>query len=210
MYLGLRPEIQAEWIRRHTSSTIPHEQPNCLCVAARSCGMLMEFGGDRRRRTLGRRTKGSTMKLDADIRVGKLVDQYPFLLETLTAYSDKFSMLRNPLMRKTIGQLATLGKAAQIGGVALADLLETLAGAIREHTGESVEVDASAVTVPPTPDLDPARTGDLPDEAYSTRSSCEKSREGRPAHHRKGQPSFRITRYAGSSIFQGFRFMALD
>lgn len=97
------------------------------------------------------------MKMDANVRVGKLVDQYPFLLETLTAYSDKFSMLSNPLMRKTIGQFATLGKAAQMGGVGLADLLDTLAAAIRENTGESVEVDASAVAVPTSPDLDPAR-----------------------------------------------------
>lgn len=102
------------------------------------------------------------MKLDANIRVGKLVDQYPFLLDTLTALSEKFKMLRNPLMRKTVGQFATLAKAAQIGEIALADLLETLANAVREQTGETVEIDAAEAEVQtPGGELDPDRVATL-------------------------------------------------
>ena len=102
------------------------------------------------------------MKLDANIRVGKLVDQYPFLLDTLTALSEKFTMLRNPLMRKTVGQFATLAKAAQIGEIALADLLETLANAIREQAGETVEIDAAeAAPQRAGSELDPDRVAKL-------------------------------------------------
>ncbi|HQK77997.1 MAG TPA: DUF438 domain-containing protein, partial [Candidatus Hydrogenedentes bacterium] len=102
------------------------------------------------------------MKLDANIRVGKLVDQYPFLLDTLTALSEKFTMLRNPLMRKTVGQFATLAKAAQIGEMALADLLETLANAIREQAGETVEIDAAeAAPQRAGSELDPDRVAKL-------------------------------------------------
>ncbi len=102
------------------------------------------------------------MKLDANVRVGKLVDQYPFLLDTLTAVSAKFKVLHNPLMRKTVGQFATLGKAAQLGEVALADLLESLANAIREKTGETVEIDAAeAAPDGPGVELDPERVAKL-------------------------------------------------
>ena len=99
------------------------------------------------------------MKLDASTRVGQLVEDYPFLLDTLTAYSDKFKMLRNPLMRKTVGQFATLAKVAQIGEVDLSDLLKTLAEAIHQHVGEPVEIDATATAEPEAaaPELDPYR-----------------------------------------------------
>ena len=98
------------------------------------------------------------MKLDGNTRVGKLIDTYPFLLETLTACSDKFQMLRNPLMRKTVGQFATLAKAAQLGDVELGALLGTLAQAIREQTGEAVEFDATSAPAESAPlELDPDR-----------------------------------------------------
>jgi hypothetical protein len=98
------------------------------------------------------------MKLDGATRVGKLVDQHPFLIDVLADYSEKFKMLRNPLMRKTVGQFATLSKAAQIGEVDLADLLSVLAGKIHEQTGEPVEVDATPVSGGATaPEIDPQR-----------------------------------------------------
>ncbi|MBN2311951.1 MAG: DUF438 domain-containing protein [Candidatus Hydrogenedentes bacterium] len=98
------------------------------------------------------------MKLDANTRVGKLVDDYPFLLDTLAEYSDKFSMLRNPLLRKTVGQFATLAKAAQLAGVDLTDLLNTVAAAIHEETGEPVEIEAAAAdALDAAPGMDPGR-----------------------------------------------------
>jgi DUF438 domain-containing protein len=102
------------------------------------------------------------MKLDAATRVGELVDTYPFLLDTLSAYSDKFRILKNPLMRKTLGQFATLGKAAQLGGVSLESLLKTVADAIHKQTGEPVEIDATlAPGGKPSTELDPDRVEKL-------------------------------------------------
>jgi len=98
------------------------------------------------------------MKLDANTRVGKLLDDYPFLLDTLSTYSETFKMLKNPLMRKTVGQFATLGKAAQLGEVPVEALLKAVADAIHKETGEPMEIDATPSTGQETlTEVDPER-----------------------------------------------------
>ncbi len=87
------------------------------------------------------------MGISANTKIDDLLKQYPFLEEFLVAMSPKFKGLKNPIMRKTIGKVATLGKVAGIGGLDLDDFLAAL----------TKEIDRQAGT--PTEDAEPAPDG---------------------------------------------------
>lgn len=74
----------------------------------------------------------SRVTIRPDTRIGDLLKAYPELLETLANYAPAFARLRNPVLRRTIGRMATLAQAAAMGGVPLPELLQ----ALRQATGE--------------------------------------------------------------------------
>ncbi|UCD79398.1 MAG: DUF438 domain-containing protein [Desulfobacterales bacterium] len=80
------------------------------------------------------------MQLSAKTKIDDLLKQYPFLLDYLITLSSKFENLKNPLMRKTIGKVATLEKAAMIGGLKV----ENLIAALRTE----IDKQSSSVTLP--------------------------------------------------------------
>jgi len=65
--------------------------------------------------------------------VHTLLKEYPFLLEYLAAYHPEFGKLTNPVLRRTMGRMATLDKAAQLANVPLNQLI--LAGAPQNARG---------------------------------------------------------------------------
>ena len=90
------------------------------------------------------------MKINASTRIDELLKKYPFLTEYLISISPKFKALKNPIMRKTVGKVATIGKAAGIGGIEPGHLITLIAAEIRKQTGEDVEaVEASVVKEEP-------------------------------------------------------------
>ncbi len=52
------------------------------------------------------------MLISASTKLDDLLRAYPFLREHLTSISPKFGKLNNPILRRTVGRLATLGQAA--------------------------------------------------------------------------------------------------
>lgn len=80
------------------------------------------------------------MELNSNTKIDDLLKQYPFLMDLLTSMSPKFKALKNPIMRKTVGKVATLGKAAGIGDIDAGHLIAKIAAEIREQTGEEVDV----------------------------------------------------------------------
>ena len=78
------------------------------------------------------------MKIDASTKIADLLDQYPFLENFLVTVSPKFKSLKNPMMRKTIGKVASLKQVAAIGGIPLERLLKSLSEEIARHTDNSV------------------------------------------------------------------------
>lgn len=76
-------------------------------------------------------------------KVGDLLDAYPALEEILIAQSPHFVKLRNPILRRTVGKVATLQAAAMTGGVEVSQLVRVL----REAVGQ----DASDVAASPAP-----------------------------------------------------------
>ena len=84
------------------------------------------------------------MRITEKTRIDALLKTYPFLLDFLVNLTPKFSKLKNPIMRKTVGKLATMRQAASLGDMAVEDLLTAVAAEIRNVTQEDVEVNLGA------------------------------------------------------------------
>jgi DUF438 domain-containing protein len=80
------------------------------------------------------------MELSPKTKVNDLLAVYPFLKDFLISLNPEFKMLDNPFLRKTVGKLASLGKAAMISGMDVKNLLDRVAGEIKRKTGEAVSV----------------------------------------------------------------------
>jgi DUF438 domain-containing protein len=85
--------------------------------------------------------------------VQTLTKEYPFLLAFLAAYNPEFKRLTNPVLRQTMGRMATLERAAGLGNVPLNALMIDIAGEIERVTGERPMI----ADMPGTNYVDPAR-----------------------------------------------------
>jgi DUF438 domain-containing protein len=83
------------------------------------------------------------MDLSPKTKVNDLLSQYPFLKDFLVKLNPEFKMLDNPVMRKTVGRLASLGKVAMIGGMDVKKLLDDIAGKIKKETGVAATISYS-------------------------------------------------------------------
>jgi DUF438 domain-containing protein len=83
------------------------------------------------------------MELSPKTKVNDMLKRYPFLKDFLISLNPEFKMLDNPIMRKTVGRVASLGKAALIGGIDAKKLLDDIATEIEKKTGESIKINYS-------------------------------------------------------------------
>jgi hypothetical protein len=83
------------------------------------------------------------MELNPKLKVNDLLAQYPFLKNFLIRLSPEFKMLDNPFMRKTVGRVASLQKAAMMGGMDVRKLLDDIAAEIKRQTKETIAVSYS-------------------------------------------------------------------
>lgn len=65
-----------------------------------------------------------------ETKVGAMLDRYPELIDTLVSLSDRYRNLTNPILRKTVAPRTPLKLAAEMGGVDLALLINTLRQAV--------------------------------------------------------------------------------
>jgi len=65
-----------------------------------------------------------------------LLEAYPQLEEILIEAAPQFKKLRNPVLRKTIAKITTIGQAAIVGGINV----EVLVNLLREKVGQNVEL----------------------------------------------------------------------
>ncbi|MBN2408505.1 MAG: DUF438 domain-containing protein [Candidatus Aminicenantes bacterium] len=89
------------------------------------------------------------MKIGAKTKVDDLIKKYPFLLDSLADLSPGFSKLRSPVLRKTIGRVATLQQVAGFGDRPLPDLLQKIQGEIKRVAGEEVVIEMGDPTPEP-------------------------------------------------------------
>jgi DUF438 domain-containing protein len=91
------------------------------------------------------------MELNAKTKIDDLLKQFPFLEEFLITLSPKFKGLKNPIMRKTMGKLASLEMAASVSGLNMDRLISSLKTEIEKQSGR----DASPGDAAPAPQTQP-------------------------------------------------------
>ena len=77
-----------------------------------------------------------TLIISPKTRVGELLDNYPELEPVLMGLSPAFKKLKNPVLRKTVGKVATLQQAASLGSVSVSELVNTLRSAVGQELFE--------------------------------------------------------------------------
>ncbi len=86
------------------------------------------------------------MEIGPKSKIADLIKAHPFLLDYLVEQSPEFARLKNPLLRKTLGKVATVQMAASMGGLNLGELLAGIAEEIRRQGGEPVRVEGVPLT----------------------------------------------------------------
>ncbi|MDR3631607.1 MAG: DUF438 domain-containing protein [Desulfocapsaceae bacterium] len=100
----------------------------------------------------------AAMLLAKETTIYNLVKEFPFLIERLAERNKAFEKLKNPVLRQTMGRIATLEKAAELGKEDILELMLFIAGKIMSSTGKSVEI------VPPAVQKYEKKEGKLSDE----------------------------------------------
>ena len=77
------------------------------------------------------------MEITAKTKIDELLKQYPFLEDFLITLSPKFKGLKNPIMRKTMGKVATLEMAAPVSGLNLDKLISSLTAEIEKQSSQN-------------------------------------------------------------------------
>ncbi|MFV0391572.1 MAG: DUF1858 domain-containing protein [Paludibacteraceae bacterium] len=72
-------------------------------------------------------------------KIWDIIEQYPELEEIIVEFAPAFSKLKNPLLRRTVGKVATLQQAAATGNVNINDLV----GVLRKKIGQSGIMEAT-------------------------------------------------------------------
>lgn len=92
------------------------------------------------------------MQISAKTKIDDLLNSYPNLEDFFIRKSPKFKHLKNPMMRKTIGKVATLKQVAEMGSLDLDELLAEIQDEIRnvgDETGSKPSTeDSPAVSDP--------------------------------------------------------------
>jgi DUF438 domain-containing protein len=95
-------------------------------------------------------TTPSPLTVTPKTTVHTLLDRYPSLLDFLADYHPEFKKLTNPVLRRTMGRMATIDTVARMGNVPLRRLIDDIAAEIERQTG----------TRPPVADIANAQTID--------------------------------------------------
>jgi uncharacterized protein (DUF2249 family) len=86
--------------------------------------------------------------ITADTNLGGLLDEHPELVEVLAGSHDGFARLRNRRLRQVVAPRVTVGEAARLAGVPVADLVTTLRRALGAHAEPVAGTPPPATTVP--------------------------------------------------------------
>ncbi len=71
--------------------------------------------------------------IEASTKVSELLDRYPQLEELLIGLAPPFKKLQNPLLRKSVAKVASLGQAAAVAGVRVNSLVNILREAVGQE-----------------------------------------------------------------------------
>ena len=84
--------------------------------------------GERRLLTYGRPEQ--TMDITPQSKLLDILEAHPALEAEIVTIAPPFQNLKNPVLRRTVGKLATLERVAQVGGIDAVELVNTLRRAV--------------------------------------------------------------------------------
>lgn len=70
------------------------------------------------------------MEITSQSKLFDVLEAYPFLEAQIINIASPFQNLKNPVLRRTVGKIATLEKVAQVGGMDVVKLVNTLRKAV--------------------------------------------------------------------------------
>ena len=90
------------------------------------------------------------MDITPETKVGPLLDIYPQLENILMSMSPSYAKLKNPILRRTVGKVATLRQVAKVGNIPVGKLVNDLRRAVGQG---QIEVGSdSSPNAAPRPD----------------------------------------------------------
>lgn len=95
------------------------------------------------------------MEITSQTKLFDLLETYPELEAQIMNIAPPFQNLKNPVLRRTVGKLATLEKVAQVGGMDAAKLVNTLRRAVGQEELGMEAASSPVVEIPRAAD-DPA------------------------------------------------------
>ena len=101
------------------------------------------------------------MDITAKSKLFDVLEAYPFLEAQIINIAPPFQNLKNPILRRTVGKLATLETVAQIGGMDVTKLVNTLRLAVGQDQLGPVD-EHFTVELPPVTENDPPWIGGEP------------------------------------------------
>ncbi len=82
-----------------------------------------------------------TFMVTPETKIGTLLDKFPQLESLLISMSPAYKKLNNPILRKTVGKVASLRQVAQTGGFSVVEFVNTIRKEIglenEDFTGET-------------------------------------------------------------------------
>jgi hypothetical protein len=73
------------------------------------------------------------MEITSQSKLFDVLEAYPFLESQIINIAPPFQNLKNPVLRRTVGKIATLEKVAQVGGMDVTKLVNTLRRAVGQE-----------------------------------------------------------------------------
>lgn len=96
------------------------------------------------------------MEITAKSKLFDVLEAYPFLEAQIVNIAPPFQNLKNPVLRRTVGKLATLEMVAQVGGMDVGRLVNTLRRAAGQDPLEAEGVGRMTLAMPALAADDPA------------------------------------------------------
>ena len=77
--------------------------------------------------------ENSVLLITPQTRIGELLETYPHLEPLLLEIAPAFRKLKNPILRKTVGKVATLQQASAIGNVPISQIINILRAEVQQE-----------------------------------------------------------------------------
>lgn len=77
-----------------------------------------------------------TLLITPDMKISTLVAEYPFLIDFLPTIYQGYDKLKNPFMRKTLGKIISVGKAAEMGGFSVVEFISIIQKEIEKRVAD--------------------------------------------------------------------------